>query len=57
MHEAYEPDAIIDLLHAEPLTGKDGRGVDLLSMHADATAYGDQDIASWKGYPTSGRPR
>jgi hypothetical protein len=34
VHQADEPNAVIDLLDAEPLTGQDGREVDLLAMQA-----------------------
>jgi hypothetical protein len=34
VRQADEPNAVIDLLDAEPLTGQDGREVDLLAMQA-----------------------
>jgi hypothetical protein len=45
-HEADDPNAVVDLLDAEPLTGKDGRDVDFLAVDADAAAGGDQDLAA-----------
>jgi hypothetical protein len=45
VHETDEPNALVNFLDSEPLTGEDGRDVDLLSVHADAAASGDQDIA------------
>ena len=41
LHEAYDPDAIVDLLDADALTGQHAGDVDLLAVHADATASGD----------------
>ena len=35
VHEADEPDALIDLLDAERVTCKDDRDIDLLAMQAD----------------------
>jgi hypothetical protein len=35
---------VVDLLDAEPLAGEDGRDIDLLSVHADAAAGGDDDV-------------
>ena len=37
-HEADDPNSVVNLLDAKSLTGKDGRDIDLLSMHADAAA-------------------
>jgi hypothetical protein len=44
MHEAYDSDAVIDFLDSDALTGQHIRDADLLAMHADASASGDQDI-------------
>lgn len=49
MHEGDEPDALVDLLDAEPLAGEHGRDLDLLAVHADASAGGDEDIAVMQG--------
>jgi len=45
MHEAYDPDPVVDLLDAYALTGQYVRDADLLAMHADATASGNEGIA------------
>jgi hypothetical protein len=45
VHEADDPDAFIDLLDADALTGQDGRDIDPFTVHADAPAGGDQDVA------------
>ena len=45
MHEAYDPDAVVDLLDADTLTGQHVREVDALAVHADASAGGDHDFA------------
>jgi hypothetical protein len=39
MHEAYDPDAVVNLPDAYALTGQYVRDADLLAMHADATAF------------------
>jgi hypothetical protein len=44
VHEAYDPNAVVDLLDAEAPAGEHGRDVDPLSMHADAAAGGDKDF-------------
>ena len=51
VHEAGEPNAVIDFLDAEPLTGQHGRDVDLLAMQAEPPAGGDEDVAvmEWIG--------
>jgi hypothetical protein len=36
VHEAYEPNAVVDFLDAELLAGRDGRDVDLFPAQADA---------------------
>jgi hypothetical protein len=45
MHEAYDPDAVVDFLDADALAGQRVRDADLLAVHADATASGHQGIA------------
>ena len=45
VHEADDPNAVVDLLDAEALTGEHGSDVDALAMHADAAAGGDEDVA------------
>ena len=55
-HEADDPNAVVDLLDAEALAGKDGRDVDPLAMHADAAAGGDEDVAVVQRIGEFGRP-
>jgi hypothetical protein len=43
--EADEPNSLVDLLDAEPLSGQDGGEVDFLSVDADTAAGGDEDVA------------
>jgi hypothetical protein len=38
VHEADDPNAIVNLLDADALAGQDGGDVDALSMHADIHA-------------------
>ena len=45
VHEADDPNAVVDLLDAEALTGEHGRDVDALAMQADAATVGDEDVA------------
>jgi hypothetical protein len=45
VHEACEPNALVDFLDAESLAGQDGRDVDPLAMQAEASAGGDEDVA------------
>ena len=49
VHEADDPNAVVDFLDAEFLTGEHGRDIDLFPVHADAAAGGDQDIAVVQG--------
>ena len=56
MHEADEPNAVVDFPDAEFLTGEHGRDIDLFPVHADAAAGGDQDVASGRS-PNSDRAR
>jgi hypothetical protein len=56
-HEADEPNAVVYLLDSKPLTGEHGGDVDLLAMHADAAACGDQHVAIVKGIIEVGRGR
>jgi hypothetical protein len=49
VHEAYEPNAFVDLFDSEGMAGEDGRDIDFLAVQADATAGGDQDIAVVEG--------
>jgi hypothetical protein len=44
VHEACEPNALVDLLDAEFLAGQHGRDVDPLAMQAEAAASGDDDV-------------
>jgi hypothetical protein len=43
VHEGDEPNSLVDLLDAEPLSGEDDGDIDFLSMQADAVAGGDDD--------------
>ena len=45
VHEADEPNALVDFLDAESLTCQDARDVDPLAMQAKASTSGDQNIA------------
>jgi hypothetical protein len=45
MHEADEPNGVVDLLDSELLTGEHGRDIDFLSVHSDAAAGGDGKLA------------
>ena len=45
MHEADEPNAVVDFLDADALAGEDGGYVDLLAMQADSTAGGYERAA------------
>jgi hypothetical protein len=47
--EGDEPNAVIDLLDAEALSGEDVRDIDFLAVHADAAAGGDEDVAVVEG--------
>src|SRR5262245_12394338 len=49
MHEADEPNAVVDFLDAELLAGQHGRDVDLLAMQAEPSAGRDDDIAVMEG--------
>ena len=48
-HEADDPNAFVDFFDSQVLAGKDGRDVDAFSMHADAAACGDQEVAVVQG--------
>lgn len=41
VHEADEPNTVLDFFEAEELACEDGGDVDLLAKHADAAAGGD----------------
>ena len=43
--EADNPNAVIDLLDAEALTGEHDCDIEALAMHADAAAGGDEGVA------------
>jgi hypothetical protein len=45
VHEADEPNALVDLLYTELLAGQHGGDVDPLSMQAEASAGGDENVA------------
>jgi hypothetical protein len=44
VHEADKPNAIVDFLVSEFLTGEHGRDMNLFSLHADSAAGDDQDV-------------
>ena len=44
VHEACEPNAVIDLLDAEFLASQHGGDVDPLAMQAEAATGGDDDV-------------
>ena len=52
MHEAYEPNAIVELLDSEPLTRQQ---VETLIFFYDEMGRSER-IWVWKGYSTSGNP-
>jgi len=45
VHEADEPNAVVDLLDAESLTSQHGGDVDPLAMQAEPSAGGDENVA------------
>jgi len=49
IHETDEPNALVDLLDAQRLTGKNDGDVDFLSMRTDASAARDKDVAIMEG--------
>jgi len=49
VHEACEPNAVVDFFDSEALACEHGRDVDPLAVQADATAGSDQDVAVVKG--------
>ena len=49
VHEADKPNAVVDLLCPEFLTGQHGRDVDLLAIDACPSAVGDEDVAVMEG--------
>jgi hypothetical protein len=49
VHEACEPNAVVDFLDAELLAGQDGRDIDPLAMQAESSAGGDDDVAIMEG--------
>jgi len=56
-HEAYDPNAVMDFLDVDALTGQYVRDADLLAMHADATASSDRCIAIVQRVAQLGKPR
>jgi len=56
VHEADEPNGVVDFLDAEFLTGEHGRDIDLFSVHADCGRSGDRDVAVIAGIFESGSP-
>src|SRR5262249_46878251 len=49
IHEADKPNALVDLLEAKRLTGKNHGDVDLLAVQADAPAGRDENVAIMEG--------
>jgi hypothetical protein len=45
VHEAGEPNAVVDLLEAEPLASQHGGDVDPLAMQAEPSASRNDDVA------------
>src|SRR3546814_3829887 len=45
LHEAYQPNVVVDFLDSEALSGQGGRDVDFLAVHADAPAACDEQVA------------
>jgi hypothetical protein len=45
VHEADEPNALVDFLDSEPLTGQDGRYVYPLAVQTEASAGGYENVA------------
>jgi hypothetical protein len=45
MHEADEPNAVVDLLDAKLLSCQDGGEVDPFAMQAEPSAGGDEHLA------------
>ena len=44
VHEACEPNAVVDFLDTECMASKDGLDIDVFAMQADAAARRDQNI-------------
>jgi hypothetical protein len=49
LHEADEPDALVDFLDSKSLTGEHGGDVDFLAVQAEASAGGDENVAVANG--------
>ncbi len=49
VHEAGEPNAVVDLLDAEFLAGRDGGDVDALPAQAKTPLRGHKNSRSWNG--------
>ena len=47
--EGDEPNSLVDLLDAEPLSSEDGGDIDFLSVDADTAASWDEDVAVVEG--------
>jgi hypothetical protein len=43
VHEADEPNALVDVFDSNPLTGQHARDVDLLAVQAETSAGGDNN--------------
>jgi hypothetical protein len=48
--------AFVALLDSQALTGQNGRDVDFLAVHADASASCDQDVTVVQGVSQLGQP-
>ncbi len=49
MHEADEPNAVIDSLYSQFLAGQHDRDVDLLAIDTGPSAIGDEHVAIMEG--------
>jgi hypothetical protein len=49
VHEGDEPNTLVDLLDAELLASQDCGEIDLLGIHADAPAFGDDEALVMEG--------
>ena len=49
MHEAGEPEPVVDLFDADALAGEDLAEIDLAALEANAPACGDDDLPVMEG--------
>jgi hypothetical protein len=45
VHEAYEPNALVDFFDSKPLASEHGGDIDPLAVQAEASAGGDENVA------------